>query len=235
MAWTRLQVFTAFSALFLTALTAIAAYTMHTTRNHNLPIPSTLSAFTLALPLITGLAMQSLTLSIQKLRSQKSNRPHTPPYTTPTLLILFIYDAVLATLAGTYITPISNLHCGLEDKWQGLWHAKNGKAIRRIQDAFECCGLHSTSDRAYPFPGKDVGVDGCRRMFGYEGSCFGKWRGEERKVAGMMLVVVGCVGLWKVRNWISRFFRYALFANELCFLDSYSCLTSGQYILVFNG
>jgi hypothetical protein len=171
---------------------------MYIIQIYSLPIPYVLGAFTIALPAITGLAIKALTVSVRHLRGQRSSEGPLTRYSNITILLLYIYDTVLAALAGTYIAPVANLNCGLEETWQELWHTKNGQAIRRIQEAFDCCGLRSLVDRAFPFPGKFVGVDGCKQASGREHSCLGAWREEERKVAGLMLMVVGLVGAWKV-------------------------------------
>jgi hypothetical protein len=117
------------------------------------------------------------------------------------ILILFIYETVVVTLAGTYLAPVDNLGCGLDTRWLDLFRKHNGKAIRRIQDAFKCCGLHSTVDKAYPFPGKDVGVDACKKAFSRSSSCFVPWREEERKIASLILMTVVLVAIWKVKQW----------------------------------
>jgi hypothetical protein len=157
---------------------------------HSLPIPHILAAFNLALPAIAGLSLSIVKPNVDK---DKQSR-----WYYATIILLFIYETVVVTLAGTYIAPVDNLRCGLDDRWQDLFRKHNGKAIRRIQDAFECCGLHSTLDKAFPFPSKDVGVDACKKAFGRDVSCFASWREEERIVAGLLLLVVLLVVLWKV-------------------------------------
>jgi len=99
-----------------------------------LPIPITLSAFTLVLPAVAALAL----IHIQR----HDNANATPRWFSLTILLL-IYEAALATLSGTYIGPANSLRCGLDERWRNLYHNKDGNAVRRIQDAFQCCGLHS--------------------------------------------------------------------------------------------
>jgi hypothetical protein len=79
-----------------------------------------------------------------------------------------------------------------------MFGQKQENAIRIIQDAFKCCGLHSPVDRAWPFPGHGVEANACRVQYERERSCFDQWRTEEQLVAGMMLIVVILVFLWKV-------------------------------------
>jgi len=112
--------------------------------------------------------------------------------------LLIIYETAVGTLIGTHIGPKNTLTCGLDERWQWLFSQKQGDAIRTIQDAFECCGLHSPVDRAWPFPGHDAGVDACQVRYGRQRSCFEQWRVEEQRIAGWMLVAVVLVVLWMV-------------------------------------
>lgn len=173
---------------------------MHTARLHSLPIPRTLSAFTLALPLISGLIVSSITtLPSSRPLLLKSNKPtHQPQWQNYTLLLLTIFSTVLATLSGTHLSSSPTQTCALDTKWQSMFSKHDGKSIQRIQDAFDCCGLHSVLDKAFPFPSKNVGVNACSKTFGRTKSCFSEWRGEEKQVAGLGLVVIFGVVLWEV-------------------------------------
>jgi hypothetical protein len=202
MAPSKRQAYTFFSAVYLVALTGFAIYALHKIRTHNLPIPTTLGAFALALPAVAGLILEALTGTGTSQQAAIKWAPglgskHTLSQYATTLL--FIYETALATLAGTYITPASGVRCDLDTRWRKLYQAKNGEAIRRIQDAFQCCGLHSTLDMAFPFPSKDRGADACVKMHdGRKWSCFDEWREEERAVAGVILAVTAGVAAWKV-------------------------------------
>jgi hypothetical protein len=111
-----------------------------------------------------------------------------------------VYESVLATLAGTHISPPGSLTCALREKWQGLFQRREDACIERIQDAFNCCGFMSTLDM--PFPRQDAthGNDACMVRYERDQACFEPWREEERKVAVMLLVVPMAVFLWKVRS-----------------------------------
>jgi hypothetical protein len=100
----------------------------------------------------------------------------------------------VATLAGTHLLPVSGLQCGLDSQWQNLFQAANGNAIRRVQDALNCCGLHGLDDMAWPFHGNGT----CQALTGRTQSCFLAWRKEEQEVAGMVLLVVVMAFAWKV-------------------------------------
>jgi hypothetical protein len=195
------HIYTILSALYLLALTIVAAWALHRSQIHRLPIPTTLAAFTLALPAITGLALEALTGTANDNRtvirwSPRLGSPDT--WSQYAITALFIFEAVLATLAGTYITPAASLRCGLDERWREMYRAKNGHVIGRIQDAFQCCGLHSAVDMAFPFPSKDRGADACKVMYGRQKSCFDSWRNDERVVASLILAVTAGVAAWKV-------------------------------------
>ena len=193
--------YTILSAIYLLALTVVAAWALHRTQIHRLPIPTTLAAFTLALPAITGLALEALTGTANNNRTIIRWSPRLGSQNTWSqyaITALFILETVLATLAGTYIAPAGALRCGLDDRWRELYRAKNGKIIGRIQDAFQCCGLHSVVDMAYPFPSKDRTADACKVMYGRQWSCFDSWREDERIVAALILAVTAGVAAWKV-------------------------------------
>lgn len=89
----------------------------------------------------------------------------------------------------THMVPPSALTCHLEQRWRQLYTSKNAAGIKRIQDAHECCGLHSVKDMSWPFPVKGRGAEACAGMFGRGRSCFGAWRRDEQVAAGLLLIV----------------------------------------------
>jgi hypothetical protein len=95
----------------------------------------------------------------------------------------------------TYILPPSTLACGLDQRWQILYRTKNEKAIRAIQDSFDCCGLNSVVDRAFPFSG---GRSECAGVYGRNKSCVAEWRKAEQTNAGMFVLVALIVFVIKV-------------------------------------
>ncbi|TLD36943.1 hypothetical protein E2P81_ATG02725 [Venturia nashicola] len=202
MAVAKRTVVSVLSALYLLFLTLLAGYNMHISRLHSLPLPRTLSAFTIALPLITGLTISSITTlpSSRPLLLKSRSKPKTNQHQWQnyTLLLLTILSTVLATLNGTYLPSSASQTCALDTKWQNMFSNHDGKAIQRIQDAFECCGLHSVLDKAFPFPSKNVGVDACSKTFGRKKSCLDDWSGEEKQVAGLGLVVILGVVVWEI-------------------------------------
>ena len=196
---TRRIVVTAASTLYLLALTCLAAYALHSTRLYTLPIPSLLTALTLALPPLAGIALET-TISLNRELAAKNllNRSNAFLWV---IGVLLVFETVLATLAGTHLAPGTSgggWKCGLEAVWQRLYSQKDERRVRAIQDAFECCGLNSVRDRAFPFPGNGHGADACMVRFERAQRCLEPWRAEERKVAIMLLVVPIAVFVWKV-------------------------------------
>ncbi|KAG9233153.1 tetraspanin Tsp3 [Amylocarpus encephaloides] len=171
--------------LLLIILIAIAGFAYSRILYLNLPIPQSLALFAVVLPIITGISMQGIYGLIQR-ASQNEQYQITVPFVV-VISFQLIYETVVATLALTYIIPPSSLHCGLEDRWAKLFHAKNGEAIRKIQNAFNCCGLHSVKDRAFPFPGQQP--SSCAETLHRANSCFGPWRQSEQTQAGLLFLV----------------------------------------------
>lgn len=196
MAFTKRQLITGFSVVFLAGLTILAAYALHRCNALNLPIPNSLSAFIVALPPLAGIVLESL-ISFQYQLASKGRIQNSKVFQSVNALFL-VYEAVVATLAGTHIMPVGGLWCPLHDKWSEMFRNKDGQAIRSIQDAFTCCGFASTKDMAWPFPDNKHGSDACVVRFERDTACLGPWRHEEQKIAIMLLVVPVAVFLWKV-------------------------------------
>ncbi|QSZ30805.1 hypothetical protein DSL72_000363 [Monilinia vaccinii-corymbosi] len=135
--------------LLLLLLTAIAGYSYSRIRSLSLPVSQALALFTVVLPLATGVSIQGAVGLIQRANKKEQNQ-----LTLPLIAVIgfqLVYETVVATLALTYMIPPKSLQCGLDDTWQSLFSSKDERKIRAIQDALNCCGLHSVYDRAYPF------------------------------------------------------------------------------------
>ncbi|KAF2404887.1 hypothetical protein EJ06DRAFT_578176 [Trichodelitschia bisporula] len=215
MAWTRKKSIVLLSILWLALATAIGGYLLHTSTHLRLPIPTAVSAFTLILPSISGLALASLSEAAHRLALRLQGGHGTPsPWHPLALLVLVIYSTVLATLGGTYT---GDMDCRLEGWWQKMYSAKDGAGIRSIQDALECCGLRNTVDRPWPFPrGKEVGLGTCREMTGRSVGCLEEWAGRERMVGGLVVLVAFMVVFWMAAvvvvgaedsSWLRRYLR----------------------------
>jgi len=150
------------------------------------------------LPPLAGIALE-VVLAINEKLAARGQLQTSRIFQIVTAFFL-IYESVLATLAGSHISPPGSLDCALRETWQKLYHGKEGQCVRRIQDAFQCCGLASMKDMAWPFPDANHAAEAC--MVRYEErstACMDPWRDEERKVAIMLLIVPVMVFLWKVR------------------------------------
>lgn len=179
------QIITTISTIYLVLLTALAAYALHRTNSLSLPIPNVQSAFTLALPALAGIALETL-ISFQTSLQAKGELQYSKTFQAITAVFL-IYETVLATLSGTHIAPLGGLWCPLHDRWQNLYRAKDSGHIRAIQEALQCCGFASTRDMSWPFPQKGSGADTCAVRFDRDRACLEPWRNEERKVASKTL------------------------------------------------
>ncbi|KAF1988992.1 hypothetical protein K402DRAFT_12228 [Aulographum hederae CBS 113979] len=200
MAYTKRQITTAVSIIYLIVLTALAGFATHQVREFSLPIPSLLSILTVFLPAISGLTLETtFTRTPSKLLKpkKKSTVPRFSRAFLISVFILTVYETAVAALLGEHIGPTGGLRCGLDETWRRLYSKKDSDAIRRIQDAGDCCGLHSGLDMAWPFPAKGVRPDRCLERFERTASCFEGWRAREQSVAGLMLAVVIGVFLWE--------------------------------------
>jgi hypothetical protein len=79
-----------------------------------------------------------------------------------------------------------------------MFSHKKVEQIRTIQDAFNCCGLKNSRDMAWPFPDKTHDARSCETMFGHSNGCLGAWKGEEQRMAGLLMGMVGLVFIWQV-------------------------------------
>ncbi|RDL36032.1 Uncharacterized protein BP5553_06644 [Venustampulla echinocandica] len=206
--------------ILLLILTAVAGYSFSKIRSLSLPIPEALALFTVVLPIITGISVQSAYGIIQRSTRKKKHQIAIPLIA---VVGFQLYETIVATLALTHMLPPSSLRCGLETKWGNLYRSKNAEAIRRIQDSLNCCGLNSVRDRAFPFGSPSH----CDEVFGRSNSCFGEWRQQEQLHAGLLLLVALVVFAVKVvsitsflstsswtRSGLLRYFKQLGFHNS---------------------
>lgn len=110
-------------------------------------------------------------------------------------------DTVLVTLASASLSP-ETLNCAIERRWRFLFTTKNEDAIRKIQDALDCCGLRTTVDQAWPFQGRGVEATECVERTGRRRACEAGWEGAERGVTTWMIVAGMAVMVVKVSNFM---------------------------------
>lgn len=108
-----------------------------------------------------------------------------------------ILVTALATLFMSDMLPSAARTCLLSTTWQRLFSAHDADSIRRIQDAFACCGFNTVRDRAWPFPSQQTSRE-CTETYGRSTACAGPWQLALRRSAGLELGVVLAVALLQV-------------------------------------
>lgn len=201
MAYTRRQVVTIISFVYLILVTALSGYASSVAKQLHLPIPDILSGLTSALPIVAGLLLEA-GYDLNRAREQRQGNPNgsTP---RPLLVviantIIFIYSTAVITLLGTHAAPSSGLNCGLEERWKTLFTHKRKDAISTIQQSLKCCGFINTHDRAWPFPDKSHDIHACETAFGFKTGCLIPWKAEEQRISGIFMAVVGLVFVWQI-------------------------------------
>ena len=174
----------------------------------SLPIPRGLAYSTTTLPLFSALLLELGYVSTRRQQQQRQRKRQLLADSTHSPLVIIahitvvIYSTAVITLLGTHATPSSELDCGLRERWVSLFRQKN-EVIRTIQDRFQCCGFKNPKDMAWPFADKNHRADACELDFGRDQGCLDAWKGEERRLAGILMAVVGLVSLWQVRKYSS--------------------------------
>jgi hypothetical protein len=187
----------------LSKLADMSSYAYSEVVRLSLPIPQILALFTVLLPITTGASLYS---AQRLLRFHATNLGRTRPTLYLILLVAFqlIYETVVATLSLTYMAPPSGLNCGLEENWKRLYMNKDGTAIKRIQDRYNCCGFNTVLDRAWPFPRRGVDAQACQARYDRTQSCAGPWRQAEQINAGLLLTVAAVIFASKVGSLCSH-------------------------------
>ncbi|KAF2689678.1 hypothetical protein K458DRAFT_475086 [Lentithecium fluviatile CBS 122367] len=200
MTYTRKQVVTSISILYLLLVTAASGYGASRLNRLSIPISNGLAYATTLLPIVSGLLLEAgYDLTRRQERRKPPSRGETPrpPLVIVVNTLIFIYSTVVITLLGTHAAPPSGLDCGLRERWETLFRHKNVEAVRTIQEAFKCCGFKHSRDMAWPFPDKTHDALSCEKTFGHTNGCFGPWKGEEQRMAGLLMGMVGLVFIWQ--------------------------------------
>lgn len=168
----------------------------------SLPISPAVSVLTILLP-VSGFLINMFYSRHGPVLSSSSNRvAKLAPLIVQVLQGLA--TTILATILFETILPSSTLDCMLETQWLHMFRSHDAHGIQSIQDAYDCCGLNTVKDRAYPFPpGKP---DRCAQRYERDVACKGPWRGALQKTSGVDLIVVLAAGLIQVSN-IRRWHR----------------------------
>jgi hypothetical protein len=109
-----------------------------------------------------------------------------------------VISTIVATVALAYLFPDRFLSCELDQQWLALFQSKNSHAIRSIQDEFQCCGLRSLHDRAWPFKDRNHGDNACELQLRYQRSCFAPWREHQQRTSWMVFAAAVFVFVAKV-------------------------------------
>ncbi|PVI07151.1 hypothetical protein DM02DRAFT_714643 [Periconia macrospinosa] len=200
MAYTRKQVVTCISIVFLLFATALAGYASSEAERFSIPISNGLAYATTLLPLVSGLLLEcgyDFTRFQERRKRLDRGKITRPPLVIVANTLIFIYSTVVITLLGTHAAPPAGHDCALRDQWTTLYRKKNGEGIRTIQQAFQCCGFQHSRDMAWPFPDKTHKPTACEEAFGHTNGCFEPWKGEEQRIAGVLMAVVGLVFVWQ--------------------------------------
>ncbi|PQK11839.1 hypothetical protein BB8028_0003g04610 [Beauveria bassiana] len=104
---------------------------------------------------------------------------------------------ILATLFFSYIPSSDARDCLLSTVWQRIFSSHDAQTIRRIQDAFNCCGFNTVRDRAWPFPTHET-ARSCEEMYGRTIACNRPFRATLQRASGVEFGVLMISGLVKI-------------------------------------
>lgn len=167
----------------------------------SIPLSDGLAYATTLLPIVAGLLLEG-GYDLTRVQERRRRRPRgdttRPPLVIVANTLIFIYSSVVITLLGTHAAPPASLDCALRERWTTMFSHKNVEGIRTIQEAFKCCGLKNSRDMAWPFPDKTHDAFSCEKTFAHTNGCLGAWKGEEQRMAGLLMGMVGLVFIWQV-------------------------------------
>ncbi|KAI1186399.1 hypothetical protein F5B17DRAFT_403831 [Nemania serpens] len=179
------KLFIAFPLLIL-ALIGIAIYVQHAASTLSLPISTGTTVLTILLPLFAAANMFFTPVLNRLVKSSTLQQ-----LLLPALHILQGGLAiVIATLAAQGFAPTRALGCELEANWQQLWHNHDGHSIERIQNTFDCCGLHSVVDRAWPGTRQQ-----CSEIYNRHTSCDAPWMASMQRTSGLQFTIAVLAGI----------------------------------------
>ncbi|ATY63941.1 tetraspanin Tsp3 [Cordyceps militaris] len=153
------------------------------------------AAANLSLPLFPGLTLTTIILLVLAIASTvisarlaKAARPYqTLGRGLP--LAQAVMTIVLATLFFSNIPPSDARDCLLSTIWQRLFSRHDAESLRRIQDAYQCCGYNTVRDRAWPFPNHQTART-CEEMYGRTLACVRPLRAALGQASGIGFGIV---------------------------------------------
>ncbi|KAL4803792.1 hypothetical protein BDV18DRAFT_144447 [Aspergillus unguis] len=199
-----------YTFILLAGIISLVLGALSWARTHSVFLP-----FQTWIPALTTLLAPLTLISLATIRVlfPANGRPNN--YTTPLNILNHLHTVLittLATLALSYLFPSQILTCHLESQWQSLFQHKDAQAIRTIQDRYQCCGLRSIRDRAWPFKDGTHEDNACELQLGYTRPCLGLWSGQQRSASwfvfaaavGIFLLKIGLVQLSNRRtSWMN--------------------------------
>jgi hypothetical protein len=185
------------TVLYLTlslALLIIAVIVHVRSSNLSLAISPAVSIIAIILPIVGFLN----TACYPGFRRATKSSPNRVAQLGP--LVVQVLQALITTILATLLleraVPSDVTNCMMENQWMSMFRAHDAGSIRRIQDAFDCCGLNSVRDRAYPFPG--TAPSNCAATYGRRTACREPWQGALQTTALADFVVVVGVGVIQI-------------------------------------
>lgn len=157
------------------------------------------------LPAVITLLSPLATMAIATGKLSDRNKTNDPNTLRARIILIVdqlhsIFLTAIATIALTYIFPENVLSCHLDQQWQSLFQQKNAQSIRTIQDSFQCCGLRSIHDRAWPFKDRNHGDNACELQFGYHQSCFIPWSEQQQTTSWLVFAAAFLSWVAKVKS-----------------------------------
>lgn len=198
MASRRLLLLIAISILGVAAI-IFAAVALARSRELSLPLPASLAALNILIPIVTALAWP-LTRSLATQVRRHALRLALSYLASASTLAPF----VLLILSLVYAIPSDIQVCAADRHWLSMFENKDANSIRSIQTRLQCCGLNSMHDRAWPFPSRGVDARACERNQGYTVACGNMWRQEESLAATLTAIASFLNWLMMVRLVVSR-------------------------------
>lgn len=189
-------------ALFLgIAAIVLAAIALARVRELSLPLPASLPALNIALPLLAAITLPLFRSLGLKLRNHTSKLlPYLASVPSLAPFALFVLSLVYALPGDLQI-------CAADQKWLKMFENKDVRGIRTIQTQLQCCGYNSMHDRAWPFPSRDTDARTCERTQGYNAACGNMWRQEETVAAVMSVIASFLNWLMMVCYWLSKIWQ----------------------------
>ncbi|KAI1427520.1 hypothetical protein F5Y12DRAFT_156611 [Xylaria sp. FL1777] len=175
--------------LLMVASIGIAIYVQVTSSTLSLPISTGATVLTILLPFF-AIANLFYTPVLNRLARSSTIQQ----LLLPTLhVVQGVLTVVIATLAAQGFVPGQPLKCVLEGNWQRLWQNHDGRAIERIQNTFECCGLRSLVDRSWPKQPQNPHA--CEQIYNRDTFCVGPWTASMQRTSGLQFAVAVLTGI----------------------------------------